>query len=285
MRHRYGRGIYRRHPEYFKRRRRYTGQELDSGVVYVGDSGEEYGFSDFTEFDTGTGLPTGMTFYGNAVDVNTGSELGIGDDDNQVDKYFYWDAKSDFQQRAYGIDFLDSVGFETGEILIRVYVASTPTTGSRHDAGPACWLENPTSDDAGRNWLMGTIFARTVGSDHESGAYALDGTTQSSKVLPADIQVAEVTDKWYWFRMRIEANGANYNFRTKAWRPGIVNEPAGWDAEATNVSWSGNVGGAIGFGQVGTQRFLVNKVAWISVSTDPSATEPPKPGPGRKGYA
>lgn len=242
-----------------------------TGVV-SGEEGSQYGFSDFSEFTVATGLPTGVTFYGNSADALSGADLGIANDATHGN-YFYWEPKTDFQARAFGFDWMDSVGFVYGEVLAKVFW-DFGGVNSRWDGGPAAWMENPTSDDAGRNWIGGAQYRRTAGSDHEGAMAYLDGTSSGS-YGGADWSFAETTG-WFWIRIRFDdAGGGQTQMRTRAWPVGD-SEPGAWDTSAT-ATLTVNSGGAIGAHQPSLQQNLQQRIAYISFSEIPDTTPPPTP--------
>lgn len=242
-----------------------------SGVV-EGEEGSQYGFSDFSEYTVGTGLPTGVTFYGNSADALTGADLGIANDATHGN-YFFYDPQTDLQSRGFGFDWMDSVGFVYGEVLAKVFW-NTGGVNSRWDGGPHVWMENPTSDDAGRNWIGGAQYRRTAGSDHEGAMAYLDGTSGGNYGL-ADWAFAETTG-WFWIRIRFDdAGGGQTQMRVRAWPVGN-SEPGAWDASSTQTLGL-NTGGAIGYAQPALQQSLEQRCAYIAFSEIPDTTPPPEP--------
>ncbi len=200
--------------------------------------------------------------------------MGIGNDGSEGN-YFYEVAQNDFQARLWGFDFADSVGFQYGEILARMWW-NFGGANSRWDGGPGFSIENPTSDDAGRYGITLQQYRRTAGSDHEIAVNRIDGTSAGSIITLVDEGIAETTG-WFWVRFRITDNGGgSTNFKGKVWTGDISSEPGSWDLDGSTTLAVHN-GGAMGIWQSATQQNLDQRCAYFAFSEDPDTTPPPTP--------
>lgn len=233
-------------------------------------------WTDFSEFSTGAGVPTGMTLEANTpgnITVSVGTDGTEGNYVNIV--------QSSFESCNLTIDAFDGITADTEdgaiELLARVYIASNPTNNRSYIGGGVFMGGTGNNIDG----IGSRIFARTT-TDHES---QLVQVINNSGSVPAsgDMQEAEISGpEWVWHRIRLEPNGANDDYYTKAWSGEIADEPAGWDgsdignSKRTFASLGTNVGIML---HSLTHEVIDHRISFLSVAyTSGGTLGTPKPG-------
>ena len=263
---------YRRFPEYFKRRRRYgdgSGGGLASGEV--GESGGVYyGFTDFSEFDVGAGLPTGLTLYGTVA--NQPSTIAIANDVTEGN-YITMDGHASSGRWGMGVDAFDAL-IRQGEILARIWIPNVTTSNTRN---LGCGMNMDGLTAATYDHMGGAVLNRTNG-DQESFIYQVINGAQG-EITVADIQEAEQYGAWAWHRFRKvdnETTPANDDLFIKTWFGDIADEPVSFDIAALNRAGTLRQTTAIGWGTMFSSTSQL-RVSYFSFTGDPTAVDAPEP--------
>ena len=174
--------------------------------------------TDFSEFTTGGGLPSGFTQYWQtqpAPDIV--AKTGYGD------KSLRFVGTQNFATRysAAAWDELDN--FDTGEILA---IVETDRVRTQYLYGVAARLVG-----VGGSSGFGGISARISSTSFE--VCVVTSTGVSSTTYREQVAFSTSLNTRYWFRFRVEdAGGGDRTLRGKAW-PESGDEPGSWMAQVT----------------------------------------------------
>jgi hypothetical protein len=246
-----------------------------TGIVQD-EAGTKYGFTDFSEFDLTSSLPTGITEFGDPAHAfsphSTHIETGIktvGGEGN----YLYSGFSTGGGRIGFGIDSFDSLGLQEGEFLARIWVG-TPTS-AKFVGGPAYSLVQGASVLSGRG---GQLHAKTAATDFESPFSSVSSGSHTTIVdADSDISEAEVESSWIWVRCQMVIEVGNDTFKSKAWYGDIGDEPAGWDTDTTHASAllaAGSMGFMAPAFAAGADEI---RCAYFSFTGDPGVVAAPTP--------
>lgn len=251
-----------------------------SGAVVDNGSGVYSGFTDFSEFDEGAGLPDGISAYDNGT-----FSYAIASDEAEGN-YFqvsYTPLANIVPGVAWEIDSLNLGAYLSEwpnfEVLGRVWVPAFSAT-NRKSIGPMCNISGPFNNAAFA--MAGAVEFYRTGSDFEVGTKQAMGASQS--LITADFSETEATGVWSWIRTRHlwEADVAGRSsVYSKWWYGDIGDEPGAWDYESPGTAAFTNQDiNAFGVG-LGAEGLLdatpAHRIAYISFTTDPDTVSPPTP--------
>jgi len=250
-----------------------------SGVPEV-VSGVDVGFTDFSEFSVGSGIPAGLTQYGDGNPSPGTNEI---DFDAVEGNFFSMDGQG-FNAWGFGYDAFDGLmDLAGGELLARVFL-NVPVNG-RKMLGPAA---NMVGFGAGNLdcWSGGPF---RLDPDELTGIFSTSNSS-SSNAATGNMQEAWQDGEWLWVRARrvqsVADPGADDDWTVRAWHGDIADEPASPDAtnfdQPRSLTWADD---AIGWAMPGNAgAFTEQRIAYLSFSADPDVVPPPipfvKPPPG-----
>lgn len=245
---------------------------LKSGVPAV-VNGVNVGFTDFSEFSVGAGLPSGITAFGAGVDDP--SAVAISNDPAEGN-YFEMTGQTSFTSWAYGLDsFFGEAEF--GEMLARIYF-NLPRN-NRSNIGPVFSLSGALVADL--DWTGGRVGEDIVDVVRVQGAFSIGGVggVPGPNAIIADQPAQNQT--WMWLRIRrVQGVGdpAKDDWEVTAWYGDFEDEPAIID----DFAFDANVGPrgllALGWGTITVASEEEQRIAYLSFSADPLTVAPPVPG-------
>ena len=261
------------HEIFYRRRRRFgAGGEAGGGLASgeVGDeSGTKYGFSDFSEFSIGAGLPSGLTLSGTVG--NRPSTIAVADGGAEGN-IITFDGHSGSGRWGMQIDAFDGL-ISQGEVLARVWIPLGVDAGSRQLA-PAMNISGSTF--ATWDVTFGTMI-KQAGTQQSFIAYYTNGS--GGELAVANMQETAQVGVYAWVRFRKMPNAGtptNDDKHVKTWFGGIGDEPAGWDTTITNGTPHNRTLGGVGVAVMFSEGDQL-RVGYVSFTGDPSVIAPPVP--------
>ena len=245
---------------------------MASGIPFV-SNGVNVGFTDFSEFPVGEGLPSGITEYGNTA--NSPTDVAIADD-NDEGHYFQMTGHGTNNAWGFGLDAFDGK-MDSGEVLTRVYanfninlVESLGGASSMSGVLGAdfdCWggvLHRLTSQQQAVLRATGTIIK--------------DGGTVAT--FGAAIRKSLQNGTWIWLRIRRIPNvgtPSKDDWKATAWYGALVDEPSSPDGEFISQLRQISGFGAVGWVVKRIVSTSEQRIAYLSFSGDPELVSPPIP--------
>ena len=238
---------------------------LKSGTVYD----DTYGFTDFSEFSVAAGVPTGLSYIGNATAF---SSRGIAND--AMEGNYWYISPNTNADYAITVDNFDSVLTSNQnddlEMLGRVWV---PTNlDNRRVGGPGGFIGG--TDETDIDGYAGTLYMRNSTDYEIEIIQVLNGV--GGVFAAADI--SEQNNVWMWIRFKVIDQGATDDLYIKGWYGDYGDEPGSWDATVTSATKRNvNLGLKIGWFLPRIPRSVEQRCSYLSFSKDPSTTPPPPP--------
>ncbi len=234
--------------------------------------GVNFGFTDFSEFVTGAGLPSGITAFG--VGVDDPSAVAITSDPDEGN-YFEMTGQTSFVSWAFGLDsFFGEAEF--GEMLARIFF-NLPRN-NRSNIGPVFSLQGALVADL--DYTGGRVGEDISNVVRVQGAHSIGGVggVPGPNAITADQPAQNQT--WMWLRIRrVQGVGdpAKDDWQVTAWYGDIDDEPSSIDGFSfdSNVSPRGLL--AMGWGTVTVASEEEQRIAYLSFSSDPLIIPPPEP--------
>lgn len=253
-------------------------QEVVPGSGEASEAGGVYsGATDFSEFSVGSGIPAGITRWGESGEDPTTHAIA---NDASEGNYFSMDGHSQFStfgQWGYGLDSLAAAApsSDFGETLARVWIED-PAQASKKIIGGAMNIVGELTGDF-ECWV-GTIQMKS--GDFESQIIQQNAGGGGNLGTGGDLQEAEQVGVWVWIRAQaLEDGSGNVNYKVKAWYGSLDDEPAGWDAETDGQTDSpgvhANTGEAVGWAMPGNSSTAEQRIAFLAFTTDPTTTATP----------
>lgn len=254
-----------------------TVESGQSGVPETVD-GVTFGFTDFSEFATGSGLPSGITEFGIGTSSPTSVSIEI---DPEEGKYFKMTGHGSIGGYAFGLDAFDQIT-ANGELLARVYYNSV---------GEFDWSGGPVFSLSGFDGkpdptdlsYVGGLMDRVISNQINVHANQVLSGSIGTPITAAQQETAQ-NPAWMWFRVRRNPNVAvpsRDDMQVTAWFGAIEDEPVSVDGSTTIVTPSNRILGAMGWAAVFTTA--EQRISYLAFSTDATASAPPIPATGPSG--
>lgn len=230
-------------------------------------SGVTIGATDFSEFDIGAGVPSGLTRFGDPAPV-----FSVADDaDPEIGRYVQIVDEA-FKFTGFGIDAFDGI-FSEGELLILCYIDTN--TENRSHGGPALALSGTTN-------VTIDYLAAKLGKelDSQGGQYRLfieltqDGS--GGTLAQTETALSPSSTGWFWVRFRLTDQGGAVAPRgqAKIWLHGTT-EPVAWLIDRDLSALVGvEPAGVIGFAAHALHESPL-RCAYFAFTTDPTLEGPP----------
>jgi len=270
---------------------------LQSGQLYTVD-GVSYGFSDFSEFSVGSGLPTGLSAYQGSTttfsianDVTEGNYVQATSHTTSTGNGgmgFKYDAF--VGQGAIGNDI---------EILYRTWF-----DGDQSDyifgAFNNVMYQGPNGEDvtAGRGVIPLLRKVNNIPAQWRPDAWGAINANSTSSATSWGIGLQQTypfgepnnypTQIWTWVRARITYGNVisdTTSWKLKWWTGSYSEEPVSWDGEGTSPSQPDSLAAnpidqdEFGFLVINSNGVWAQplRISYFSFSTDPDTIEPPPP--------